>query len=125
MSLFSISIPRSYEEALLVPGWKQAMDEDMNALFSRGTCELVSAPKNIVVVSCRWVYTLKYRADGSVDQYKVKLDAKGNTLTYNWDYFKIFFTICLVELYQDSVFYCYQSVVAIVPIEHQECLLVW
>ena len=35
------------------------MDEKMDALVSRGTWELVSAPKN-VVVGCRWIYTLKY-----------------------------------------------------------------
>jgi len=38
------SIPRSYTEALLVPAWKQAMDEKMDALASRGIWELVSTP---------------------------------------------------------------------------------
>ena len=39
------------------------MNDEMNALVSRGTWELVSAPTD-VVVGCRWVYTLKYRPDG-------------------------------------------------------------
>jgi len=54
MSLSSISILRSYEEAILVPAWKQTIDEEMNALVSRGTWELVSVPKNAIVVGCRW-----------------------------------------------------------------------
>ena len=37
------------------------MDEEMEALTSRGTWELVSAPTDAVVVGCRWVFTLKYR----------------------------------------------------------------
>jgi len=41
LSLSSESIPRSYIEALLVPAWKQVMDEEMEALASRETWELV------------------------------------------------------------------------------------
>ena len=66
------------------------MDEEMDALISRGTWELVSAPKDTVVVGCRWVYTLKYRPDGSVDRCKASLVAKGYTQTYGVDYFETF-----------------------------------
>jgi len=58
LSLSSVSLPRLYEEALLIPAWKQAIDEEVDALISQETWELVSAPKD--VVGCRWVYTLKY-----------------------------------------------------------------
>jgi len=50
MSLSSISILRSYEEAILVPAWKQTMDEEMNALVSRETWELISVPTNAIIV---------------------------------------------------------------------------
>ena len=61
----------------------------MNALVSRETWELVSAPKDDVV-GCRWVYTLKYRLDGSVDRYKARLVAKRYTQTNGVDYFETF-----------------------------------
>jgi len=70
-----------------VPAWKQAINE-IDALVSRRTWELVSAPKD--VVGCYRVYTLKYRPDGSVDRYKAKLMAKGYTQTYGIDYFETF-----------------------------------
>jgi len=40
---------------------------------------LVSAPIDDVVVGCRWVYTLKYHPDSSVDRYKARSIAKGYT----------------------------------------------
>ena len=62
----------------------------MEALASRGTWELVSAPTNTVVVGCRWVFALKYLPDGSVDKYKAKVVAKGYTQIYGIDYFETF-----------------------------------
>ena len=52
--LSSVFLPRSYEEAVLILVWKQVMNEEMDALISRGTWELVSAPKvDAIVVGCR------------------------------------------------------------------------
>jgi len=68
-----------YTVTLLVPAWKQAMDEEMKALASKGIWELVSTPTDAVIVRCRWVFTLKYRPDGFVDRYKVRLVAKRYT----------------------------------------------
>ena len=51
---------------------------------------MVSAPTDAVIVGCRWVITLKYHPDGSVDRYKARLMAKGYTQTYGIDYFETF-----------------------------------
>jgi len=61
----------------------------MYALVSRGTWELASASTDVIVGYC-WVYTMKYRPDGSVDRYKVRLVAKGYIQTYGIDYFEMF-----------------------------------
>ena len=53
LSLSSEFIPRSYTKDLLVPTWKQVMDKEIEALTFRETCELVSAPTDVVVVGCR------------------------------------------------------------------------
>ena len=46
------------------------MDKEINALTFRETCELILAPTDAVIIGCRWVFTLKYRPDGSVHRYK-------------------------------------------------------
>jgi len=52
MSLSSVSLPRPYEEVILIPAWKQSIDEEIDGPISRGTWELIYAPKADVVVGC-------------------------------------------------------------------------
>ncbi|KAL0458459.1 UNVERIFIED_CONTAM: Retrovirus-related Pol polyprotein from transposon RE1, partial [Sesamum latifolium] len=55
-----------------------------------GTC-VCSADEDMA--SCRWVFTLKYQADGSIDWYKARLVAKGFTQTYGNDCFETFYPV--------------------------------
>ena len=64
------------------------MNGEMKALTFRGTWELISVPTD--VVSCHWVFTLKYCPNGSVDRYKARLVAKCYTQAYGIDYFETF-----------------------------------
>ena len=73
-----------------VPQWKTAMDEEMQALVSHGTWELVNRPPGASVVSCKWVFIVKYKPDGSVDRYKARLVARGFTQVYGVDYAETF-----------------------------------
>ncbi|KAG8365750.1 hypothetical protein BUALT_Bualt17G0004400 [Buddleja alternifolia] len=61
------------------PEWKMAEDEQMFALVSLGTWELVEAPPSLDVVARPWVFNLKYRPDGTIDRYKARLVAKSFT----------------------------------------------
>ncbi|KAF3655259.1 hypothetical protein FXO37_16054 [Capsicum annuum] len=63
-SLSSISIPKTTGEALFHSGWKQAMIDEMSALHTSGTWELVSLLEGKTTVGCRWVYTVKVGPDG-------------------------------------------------------------
>ncbi|CAA7404778.1 unnamed protein product [Spirodela intermedia] len=51
---------------------------------------MVTLPKNKRIVGCRWVYTVKYNSDGSLERYKAKLVAKGYTQPYDIDYVETF-----------------------------------
>ncbi|XP_071905634.1 uncharacterized protein [Coffea arabica] len=86
----SISIPQTLQEALRNKNWLHAMKEEMNALERNKTWEIVNLPKGKKTVGCKWVFTLKYRADGSLERHKARLVAKGYTQTYGIDYQETF-----------------------------------
>ena len=86
----SVVIPKSVYEALNVPEWKEAMLEEMRALEKNATWEKVDLPDGKTTVGCKWVFTVKYNSDGSLERYKARLVAKGLTQTYRVDYFETF-----------------------------------
>ena len=83
-------IPRSVEEAMRHNHWRAAMEKEMEALIKNKTWEKHILPKGKKPVGCRWVFTIKRRADGSIERYKARLVAKGYTQTYGIDYDETF-----------------------------------
>uniref|UniRef100_A0ACD5V3W7 Uncharacterized protein n=1 Tax=Avena sativa TaxID=4498 RepID=A0ACD5V3W7_AVESA len=69
--------PSGYSEAALHAPWKQAMDDEIAALHRNGTWSLVPFRPGLNIIDSKWVYKLKYKADGSIDRYKARLVAKG------------------------------------------------
>ena len=49
------------------------------------TWEIVERLKGKNIVDCKWIFTLKYKADGSLERHKARLVAKGYTQTYGVD----------------------------------------
>ena len=66
------------------------MNEELDALHKNNTWDMVDLPLDQYVVGCRWVYKIKTKADGSVEQYKARLVTKGFTQEYGIDYEEIF-----------------------------------
>ncbi|KAJ8753872.1 hypothetical protein K2173_000126 [Erythroxylum novogranatense] len=53
------------------------MQQEIQALESNGTWEVVPLPSGKVPIGCKWVYKVKYRSDGTMERYKARLVAKG------------------------------------------------
>ena len=67
--LQDIPIPKSHHEGLRISQWKAAMDDEMRALIQNDPSEIVDLPKGKKSVRCRWIFTLKYNADGTLDRH--------------------------------------------------------
>ena len=70
--------------------WKKAVPEEMSALEKNLTWTIVELPMGKPTVSCKWVFTVKFKADGTLERYKARLVAKGFTQTYGIDYMENF-----------------------------------
>ncbi|GMP75987.1 hypothetical protein CsSME_00032865 [Camellia sinensis var. sinensis] len=66
------------------------MEEGMRVLSKNDTWELVFLPSGKRPVGYKWVFTIKERADGTIERYKARLVAKGFTQTYDIDYQETF-----------------------------------
>ncbi|RVX19838.1 Retrovirus-related Pol polyprotein from transposon RE1 [Vitis vinifera] len=64
---------KSTHEALSHPGWRQAMVDEMAALHSNGTWDLVVLPSGKSTVGCRWVYAVKVGPDGQIASVRLLL----------------------------------------------------
>jgi hypothetical protein len=89
-SLTPSPIPSSTRVALTDPQWRAAMEEEYGALISNGTWELVPRPQGSNVVTSRWVFTHKFRADGTLDRYKARWVIRGFTQRPRVDYNETF-----------------------------------
>jgi hypothetical protein len=69
----------SARAALVDPYWHATMVEEYGSLISNGTWELVLRPQGSNVVTGKWVFTHKLRADETLDRYKARWVLQGFT----------------------------------------------
>ncbi|RVW79952.1 Retrovirus-related Pol polyprotein from transposon RE2 [Vitis vinifera] len=72
-SITEIQVPQNIQEAFKYPKWKAAVNEAVQALEKNGTWEITDLPRGKKPVGCKWIFTVKYKADGNVDRYKARL----------------------------------------------------
>ena len=89
-TLDPISVPCSYKKAADSVEWSRAMQEELDALQQNHTWDLVRAPPDHPIVGSKWVYSIKLKADGSLDRYKARLVAQGFNQEHRIDYDETF-----------------------------------
>ena len=65
------------------------MAAEIASLEANNTRTLTPLPVGKKPIGCKWVYKVKYKADGSIERYKARLVAKGFTQK-GVDYFETF-----------------------------------
>jgi len=90
--------PSSFKEASKFECWQQAMNSELDALERNKTWTLVNLPTGKKIISCRWVYRIKHKADGSIDKYKAHLMARGFTQTEGLDYDETFSPVVKITI---------------------------
>ncbi|KAA0039161.1 hypothetical protein E6C27_scaffold121G00630 [Cucumis melo var. makuwa] len=71
-SLDSTIISKDIHIALECLEWKNAIMGEMKALEKNNTWEICTLPMGHKPVGCKWVFTLKYKAVGTLDRHKTR-----------------------------------------------------
>ncbi|CAA0816600.1 cysteine-rich RLK (RECEPTOR-like protein kinase) 8 [Striga hermonthica] len=82
--------PKFYNEAKGIREREEAMNKEVSALNKNCTWELVEKPMNIQPITCKWVYKVKKKVDGTINRYKARLVARGFSQEYGQDYEETF-----------------------------------
>ena len=72
-----INEPSNYHEASGIPEWQLAMAEELAAFDRTSTWDIVPLPSHAVPITCKWVFKVKTKSDGSMARYKAHLVARG------------------------------------------------
>ena len=62
------------------------MKAEIQALEMNETWSLQNLPRNKKPISCKWVYRVKYKSDGSIERFKARLVIRGDHQVEGFDY---------------------------------------
>ena len=91
-----VPIPSTFIEAMssnLRLRWIAAMNKEISDLIKHETWELISiddVPKDRRVVKSKFVYTIKYNRDGTIERFKARFVACGYSQVKDFDYTETF-----------------------------------
>jgi hypothetical protein len=82
--------PTRFSQAIKSPHWQQAMQEEFQALQANQTWILCPRLPHHNVITNKWVFKVKQKADGTFDRFKARLVAKGFQQQDGVDYTETF-----------------------------------
>ena len=94
-----LDVPKSYRQAMRSPQrdyWREAIAKELAGLLALETWEMVPAssmPSGANLMNCHYVFTVKRKADGSIEKFKARLVADGNTQKHGVDFDRVFATV--------------------------------
>lgn len=82
--------PRSFKEAMKHKVWRDSMKSEIEALERQHTWDLQELPPTKKALGTKWVHTIKFHADGTIERHKSRLVVLGNNQKEGLDYTETF-----------------------------------
>lgn len=80
------AVPSTFKQAMQSAVWKKAVDVEFEGMERNKTWSVQTLPPGKNVVGCRWLFSYKYNADGTIERPKGRLIAQGFTQQEGVDY---------------------------------------
>ena len=90
-------IPKNYKEEFADERWKKAVRGEADALEINRTWDVLDLPPGKKAIGCKWVFTIKYNADGTIERYKARLVCFGNHQIKGEDYEETFAPVAKMD----------------------------
>lgn len=74
------------------------MTEELIAIESSQTQDLVPQPPGVPIIGSKWVFSLKLKPDGNIDRYKACLVAQGIKQEYETNYDETFASVTKIPI---------------------------
>ena len=90
LNISTTKLPKTYREVVLSDEFKNSMKSEKNLLEESGTWSVCELPPGKQSVGCKWIHTIKYNPDGTVERHKSRVVVKGYTQLEGLDYLDTF-----------------------------------
>lgn len=95
--LLAAEEPTSYCEAAVEKNWRDAMQEEINAIEKNMTGHLTELPSGYKPIGVKWVFKLKKDSNGNAIKHKARLVAKRYVQQKGIDYDEVFAPVTRLE----------------------------
>ena len=94
-----VAVPTSYKQAMQSPHktyWMEAINKELKGLAEQNVWTVMikqDLPSNAALMNCHLIFDVKRKADGSIEKWKARLVADGNTQIAGVNFQQVFSTV--------------------------------
>lgn len=100
LSITTNKLPHTFKEAMLSEEFRNSMRSEMSSLEDSGTWSVRELPPGKQAVGCKWIQTIKYNPDGTIERHKSRVVAKCYTQLEGLDYLDTFSPVAKIGTFR-------------------------